>query len=172
MAVFVDEIFVLFFFLWCIFSYHILCWLYVFCFIQIILCLGTTFWKAKSWEIIWFIQIVFKQWFSLFSLFLFTNNSFQKTVSIYFLCFERTTFQNYCETCLWLTFSVLPLFYKKQVSSEISPICSKLLATAQLCLSSNDKYLQSTMKLLREHLGIMSSSSANFHQLGHQTVIF
>lgn len=31
---------------------------------------------------------------------------------------------------------------------EVSLICSKLLETAKLCLSSNDKYLQSTMKFL------------------------
>ncbi|RVW40211.1 UPF0505 protein [Vitis vinifera] len=39
-----------------------------------------------------------------------------------------------------------------KVSPEISPICSKLMETAQLCLSSNNKYLQSTMKLLGERL--------------------
>ncbi|RVW99661.1 UPF0505 protein C16orf62-like [Vitis vinifera] len=48
--------------------------------------------------------------------------------------------------------SIFSLFCIGQVSPEISPICSKLMETAQLCLSSNNKYLQSTMKLLGERL--------------------
>ncbi|KAA8523649.1 hypothetical protein F0562_010072 [Nyssa sinensis] len=38
------------------------------------------------------------------------------------------------------------------LSHEVVPICSKLMETAKLCLGINDKYLQSTMKFVDEHL--------------------
>ena len=39
-----------------------------------------------------------------------------------------------------------------QLNHGISPICSKLIETAKLCLSANDKYLQSTIKFLDKNL--------------------
>ncbi|XP_059443996.1 uncharacterized protein LOC132175919 isoform X2 [Corylus avellana] len=38
------------------------------------------------------------------------------------------------------------------LSHGISPICSKLIETAKLCLSASDKYLQSTIKFLDKNL--------------------
>lgn len=39
-----------------------------------------------------------------------------------------------------------------KLNPEISTICSKLIETAKLCLSENDKYLQSTMELMNKYL--------------------
>ncbi|XP_012070871.1 VPS35 endosomal protein sorting factor-like isoform X2 [Jatropha curcas] len=39
-----------------------------------------------------------------------------------------------------------------KVSHEISQVCWKLIETARICLSANDKYLQSTLKYLDEQL--------------------
>lgn len=49
------------------------------------------------------------------------------------------------------TLSLFSLFIG-QITAEISPICSKLVETAKLCVSSNDKYLQSTMRYLDKNL--------------------
>lgn len=51
-----------------------------------------------------------------------------------------------------LHFVLIPDAFFEQMSHEISAICSKLVETAKLCLAPNNKYLQSTIRILNSHM--------------------
>lgn len=45
----------------------------------------------------------------------------------------------------------LDVFFE-QMSREVSAICTKLVGTAKMCLPPNNKYLQSTIRTLNDHI--------------------